>query len=270
MKLKAILAVAMSTTFLAACGGGGGGDTATVNESSSTTTAASTTPGQAQGGYTGTFAMPSVPNGKLNMAILENDEYWALYGLDDGHGGLTVYGLVQGQGLSNNGTFTSSNLRDYSSAGVFSGNLNMTYQTGISFNGTVVANNQSASIAGNTTAAGVASYNTPAKLADITGAWAGNSLNNSIFSMTISATGAISGAGTNGCAAAGTINSRASGKNVFDVSLTTANTAACGTGAGQTARGIGVSSVHSSGKRQLILALVTADRSQGSVLFATR
>lgn len=268
MKLKAILVAALSTTFLAACGGGG--DEGSGGGGGGGSAQPSTTPGQAEGAYSGTFATKNVPNGKLSMAILENDEYWALYGLDDGNGGLTVYGFVQGQGLSNNGAFTSSNLKDYSSEGVYSGSLNVNYQTGISFSGTVVANGQSASIAGNTTAAGMAAYNTPANLADITGAWTGNTLGNSVYGLTISATGDITGADTSGCAASGTVKARASGKNVFDVNLIAANTAACGTGAGQAARGIGVSSVLSSGKRQLIIALVTADRTNGSVLFATR
>jgi len=205
------------------------------------------------------------------MLILENDEYWGLYGTANANGGLTVYGLVQGQGISNNGTFSSSNLKDYSNTVTASGSLSVTYQSGISFNGSVVANNQTATITASSTAANMAIYNTPASLTDIVGAWPGTALDNTPFNMTISSAGAISGSSAgSGCNVAGTIASRTSGKNVFDVNLTTATSAACGTSSGRVARGVAVSSVLSSGKRQLLIALVTADRASGTVLFATR
>jgi len=208
-------------------------------------------------------------SGQLQMLILENDEYWGLYGTANASGGLTVYGLVQGQGVSNNGTFSSSNLKDYSNAATASGSLNVTYQSGISFNGTATEGNQTATITASSTAASMASYNTPANLADIVGAWPGTALDNTAFNLTISSAGAISGTGS-GCSVTGTIASRNSGKSVFNVNLTTATGAACGTSAGKTASGIAVSSMLSSGKRQLLVALVSADRTSGTVLFATR
>jgi len=267
MKLQKLLVVALSTGFLAACGGGGG------DSSPSSPQAVSATPGQAQGVYSGTFTIVGnqASTGQLNMLILENDEYWGLYGTANASGGLTVYGLVQGQGVSNNGTFSSSNLKDYSNTVTGSGSLNVTYLSGISFNGTATKGTLTATIAANTNAANMASYNTPANLADIVGAWPGNALDGSAFNLTITSGGAISGSsvGTT-CTVSGTITPRASGKNVFNVNLTTPTSAACGSNSGRTANGVAASSVLSSGQRQLLIALVTADRASGTVLFATR
>ena len=272
MKFSNFLIAAVSASFLVACGGGGGDSPAGSGTPTGGSTAptATATPGQAQGFYAGNFVFSGTPR-QFQLAILENDEYWALYGLANAGGGLTVFGFIQGQGTTTNGTFTSSNLRDFGVTPAAAGSLSATYQTGISVSGTVTANGTPASFAANTSASDIATYNTPANLADITGSWVGTALDGvTTFNLSIGATGAISGSSAAGCTVSGTMASRASGKNVFDVHLTTAASAACGTAAGQSGNGIGASSLLSNGKRQLLIALVSADRSTGTVLFSTR
>ncbi|PJC23139.1 MAG: hypothetical protein CO065_00295, partial [Comamonadaceae bacterium CG_4_9_14_0_8_um_filter_57_21] len=124
MKFSNFLIAAVSASFLVACGGGGGDSpagsgTPTVGSTAPTATA---TTGQAQGFYAGNFVFSGTPR-QFQLAILENDEYWALYGLANAGGGLTVFGFIQGQGTTTNGTFTSSNLRDFGVTPAAAGSL---------------------------------------------------------------------------------------------------------------------------------------------------
>jgi hypothetical protein len=109
-----------------------------------------------------------------------------------------------------------------------------------------------------------------ANVADISGNWAGTSMAGSTSNYTISSSGTFSGTNQNGCGFSGTVMPRNSGKNVFDVAFLNNTSSACGTASGLSARGIAVSSVLANGSRQLIVAVVTADRAYGSAIFATR
>lgn len=252
----------LGAAALVACGGGG-----------SVTATSPSTPGQAQGVYSGSFATAAFPAGRFSTLILDNDEIWTLYGEGGVNGELLVYGLIQGQGSSNSGTFASSSLKDYFYDGTtMAGSISATYQMGASFNGTVSAGGQSVSFSGVVPPAGSTnySYNTAANLADISGNWAGTSMSGSTSNYTITSSGTFSGTNQNGCGFSGTVSPRNSGKNVFDVAFLNNTSSSCGTASGLSARGIAVSSVLSNGSRQLIVAVVTADRMYGSAIFATR
>ena len=255
--------IGVAVLALPGCGGGGGG----------TATTSASTPGQAQGIYTGSFSTSAFPTGRFSTLVLDNDEIWTLYGQEGGSGQLLVYGLMQGQGASNNGAFTSNSIMDYVYDGTsMSATLNATYQVGSSFNGTVSANGQSVSFSGTAPAPGSTSYNynTPASLSDISGSWAANNMSGVTSNYTISAGGTFSGSNQYGCGFSGSVSPRASGKNVFDVTITNNTSVACGVASSLSGRGIAVSSVLSNSTRQLIVALVSSDRHYGSVLFATR
>ena len=250
-----------TAALLVACGGGG-------DDSSP-----STTVGEAQGVYTGSFSSVGFPVGRFSTLVLDNDEIWTLYGEEGSNGELIVYGLIQGQGASNRGSFTSSALRDYSFNGdSASGSINATYTVGSTFSGTVSSAGQSVSFAGVVPAPGVSSYvyNTPAVLSDITGTWSGTSMGGVNSSYTISAGGTFSGVNEFGCGFSGTIAPRSSGKNVFDVTLINNTSQACGAASGLTGRGVALSAVLANASRQLIVTVVTSDRVYGSAIFATR
>lgn len=260
-RLMTAVAITLSTAVLIGCGGGGGGS------------GASTTPGEAQGVYTGSFSTPAFPAGKFSTLVLDNDEIWTLYGVEGAGGELLVYGLIQGQGASSSGSFAVASLKDYYYDGTSaSGTLSARYQVGSTFNGTVSANGQSVSFSGVVPAAGSTnySYSTAANLSDVSGVWSGTSMSGVTSSYTISSSGTFSGTNQYGCGFSGTVTPRASGKNVFDVTLTNNTSNACGAASGLTGRGIAVSSVLGSGRRQLIVAVVTNDRLYGSAIFATR
>lgn len=254
-------ASALAFLGLVGCGGGGGG------------AASSSTPGEAQGVYSGSFSTPTFPSGKFSTLVLDTDEIWTLYGTEGAGGALLVYGLIQGQGTSSSGTFTVNSLKDYYYDGTSAtGTLSARYQVGSTFNGTVSANGQSVSFSGVVPAAGSTNYNynTAANLADIAGSWSGTNMSGVTSNYTISSGGTFSGTNQYGCGFSGTVTPRASGKNVFDVSLTNNTSNACGATSGLTGRGIAVSSVLGNGSRQLIVAVVTNDRLYGSAIFATR
>jgi hypothetical protein len=75
-------------------------------------------------------------------------------------------------------------------------------------------------------------------------------------------------ASSGGCSYTGTVAPRASGKNVFSVSMTF-GAAPCAL-AGQTATGMAVAYPLSNGQTQLVVAAVDASRSYGAAAFGTR
>jgi hypothetical protein len=92
-----------------------------------------------------------------------------------------------------------------------------------------------------------------------------------MFGASVTANIASTGAFTtssSGCLSTGTLTPRASGKNVFDLSVTF-GAAPCVL-ANQTASGIAVSYLLSNGTRQLILAGTNSSNTVGTAVFGTR
>lgn len=269
-KLTRFSVILSMAATLTACGGGGDGGTAISIPSGPIATV-----GAAQGYYTGSFSSTNFPNGKFDNLVLDDDSYYALYGnRDTNTGAFVVYGLIQGNGIAlNDGTFSSSNLKDYFFDGqVFNGSLTATYQPGATFRGTVLESGQSIALSGLAPTAGSTNYiyNTPAVLSTITGSWSGTNLGGAAQAFTVFASGALSGTDANGCGYSGSILPRSSGKNVFNVNLTINRSTACGISSGIIASGIATASLLSNGGQQLIISVTSSDRNLGSVLFATR
>jgi hypothetical protein len=261
MKNRVYAGAFVASAILSACGGGGSSTT-----SPSTTPAASAT--KAEGLYSGT----TTGGYTFNALILENDEVWALYGVPN-NGALSVYGLNWAQGASSNGTYSASNAKDYYYTGaVTTGSVNASYVAGSSFNGTAVANGSSV---GFTSAAPVSStyvYNSTATLSTITGSWTGSTLFGEAGTITIASNGALTASFTGSysgtCTATGSAQPRASGKNVYDISIVF-GAAPCSL-PGTTATGITISYLLTNGKRQLITAVTTPSKANGAVFFAAR
>lgn len=264
MKLSKLSLILLSTSFLAACGGGGGGSTTT-----SASTAANTAT-KAEGFYSGSFSSTTFSNGVFQAIVLDNDEIWGFYGTQSTSGNTTVYGMIQGTGTSNNGSYSSSNLKDfYYTGATTTGTLSASYQQGVSLNGSISANGQSASFTGSVPTSSTYNYNAAAKLSDITGAWTGTTLQGTVSSFTISSAGTFT-ANNAGCVTSASLTPRASGKNVFDLSARVAVSTACGADAGLSASGIAVTSILSSGARQLVIAYMDTSRTRGTGFIATR
>lgn len=256
LRLTAFVLTAAS--FLTACGGG--------SDSPAPVTPAPVPLAAAEGYYQGT-----VSTGKqFQLLMLENDQFYSLIGNTDTQGVFRVTSLIEGKGVSNNGSFSASNIKEYSNNGqVVAGTLSASYSPKVSITGNAsAAGGGSASFTGTSPAAANYTYDTPATLGSVSGNWSGNTLDGAGLNFSVSAAGAISGTAASGCSFTGAAAPRASGKNVLDVSVTF-GAAPCDS-PGLTIKGIGVTSLLTGGKRQLLIAVTNTDRTAGTVVFAQR
>lgn len=201
-------AACLSVAVLAACGGGGGGGDANPPPVS-----------RAEGAYSGSLTgSPGLDT--FTMVVLENDEFWSIYG-DTVGSTLYVYGFMHGQGASSNGSFSGSGAHDYSYTGAVStANVAATYNPGVSASGTLTYTTGIVSFSGTSAALAPYDYNATPSLAEVAGNWNMSALNGDYVQATVQANGSFTTV-SGGCTSTGTATPRPSGKNVFDVTLTT-------------------------------------------------
>ena len=220
----------------------------------------------AEGVYGG--ALTGSTSNVFNLLVLENGEYWALYGTRPASV-FFVSGVVQGTGASSNGTFTSSNARDFGVVPALAGTVNATYNASAqTIAGNLVFAAGTTGFSGGPIAGSTYNYNTPAQLSAVSGTWALSSTSGNSIAMNIASSGAFTAVSADGCSFSGTVTPRASGKNVFNLSMTF-GAAPCAL-AGQTAAGIALTYPLATGGNQLLAAVVDGTRSFGSVAFGTR
>ena len=261
--LVGLFAVAFLAGSLSACGGGGGGG---GGDSGGNDALHGPFTGTAEGFYVG--GLVDGTNREAEIVVLENDEFWAFYGRGR-TGPLVVEGFFQGSGNSDHrSNFTAADVRDFGTVPPKPGSFAAGY-TGTAFVGGFDPGGTPTFLTGvNGTTEPEFPYNTPAVLADITGAWSLTGRDGTASLVTIAATGAIQASGS-GCNLTGTIAPRASGKNVFDVSLTLGG-APCSS-PGTTLRGVAVSHlVPGTNTRELLVAGVDANRTSGAAFFGAR
>lgn len=241
---------------LTACGGGGGGSGGTISPPAPVV-------GAAQGVYIGTMS-----DGRaLDTIVLENDQFYTMYG-NTVNGGFLIAGFVQGDGKSNNGSFTSSNAVDSTSLNTrVAATVNASYVPGVNLNGSVTEPAGTVSFTSTPIAAAVINYNSPANLTDIAGKWSLTSLRGFSNSFTITATGTFT-ATSGGCSFSGAFTPRASGKHVFDVVMAF-GPAPCQLPS-QSINGMAIDYVLTNGQRQLIVAGIDASRTGTAAFFGVR
>lgn len=251
----------MLAALLGGCGGGGSPVGGEFVEASTTTS--SLPSGAAEGLYAGTAS-----NGRhFNTLVLENNRYYIIYGALSGDG-FGTEGVITGTGQAGNGGFTSADLKDFSAIGLpVSGTLTGTFTPGVSFRAVVATSGAAITYAGTAPDSTLYNYNTPARLTDIAGTWNMIASTGLPASLNIAATGSYTGSSA-GCNFSGTIAPRASGRNVFDVTIRF-GASPCAL-ADQTASGHAVSYLLSNGKRQLLVAGSDASRSVATVLAGMR
>lgn len=256
--------VIASALALTACASGRG------TGSTKSLTAATT---KAQGFYLGEVATtnPEVV-APFQLLILENDEFWWMYGGSSPHN-LVINYFIQGQGISTGTTFASKTGTDFRMLKAINNALQANYVANVSIDGTVTVPNFSAAVPHfSATFSAVPplqyDYNAAANLAPIVGTWFLNSLDRTGAAINIGATGVITG-NSGACALTGTITPRESRKNVFNTSITF-GPYPCDR-AGLTCAGIGLSyTIEGGGTRQLIIAGVNSSRTVSTALFGTR
>lgn len=211
------LSTLAATLLVSGCGGGGGnsgGSAGMIGTTPPATGPGLIVAGAAEGVYQSTGS-----NGLTALSlVLENDELFSVYGPNAG-GVFGISGFLHGQGASNNGAYTASALHDYtattSTAGVtFKG----TYVAGASLNGTVTSGATPSTWTGAALTSTTYLYATPARLADVTGAWTMTDLTGARVQLTIGSDGKFTGT-SGGCLITGNLAPRVSGKNVFTFSL---------------------------------------------------
>jgi len=250
MKSTRFAAVMSCAALFSACGGGGSSPPPCCGAT-------------AEGAYSGSITGGTAPT--FYLLVLEDGSYWSMYGTQ-GASAFYVTGFVEGAGTSNNGTFTSSDARDFGHSPAVSGTVSATY-TPTSISGKVTGASGSETFNGNALTGTTYNYNTPAKISDVAGAWNLTLLNGETLSINISAAGSFGPSVSSlGCSISGTVTPRPSGKNVFNVSLLFG--AGCSL-VGQTATGIALDYPLTVGT-QIIFAGIDNTRQFGTAAFGVR
>lgn len=224
---------------LVSCGGGGAAPTAA----------------SAEGLWTGT----STSGYGVNALVLENGEIWGLYGA-----GTSIYGALFGN-LTVNGTSLSGSGSDFNilartvTAGTFTGSastkntISVATSSGGSFSGTYNSFYDQA----------------PTALASLAGTFSGTGVTGrapvQAQTVTVSATGALTSSVT-GCLASGQATLRASGKTVYNITVTFTG-ASCALGSGTVVNGV---AIYSPTTRQLTSMGLTGSKSDGFIFVGTK
>ena len=257
-KKPAISALSMLLLALAGCGGGGGGG---GNGGGGGASAAPS--GTAEGAYFGTLS-----DGRQHYSlVLENGQFYTLYGSSSANI-FAVNGFLQGNGNSNNGSFSATDVKDAAANGsVSAATLSASYVAGSSLNGSLTEGANVVTFTGTPIPNTVYVYNAAASLSSITGTWNLTSLRGFPVTLNIAAAGTFT-ATSSGCAFTGTIKPRSSGKNVFDVNLTY-GAAPCIL-AGASLSGIAISYTIGTGQQELAIAAIDQARTGTSAFFGAR
>lgn len=252
-------ALASALLALSACGGGGGGDAGPASTQPTPTTAS------AEGVYGGTLS-GNTGASAFDLIVLDDGTYWALYGSTAANA-LVVSGFVQGHGTSNSGSFTGD-AKDFGVVPALGGTVSAQYTVSPSINGSITTGARAVTFTGGAVPNSTYVYAKPAALGDIAGSWTLQLSEGETLPITVTGTGAITGVASGGCHITATATPRASGKNIFDISLTY-GPVPCSLN-GQVSTGIAIVYPLSTGGSQLGLAVVDSTRSFGLVGVATR
>ena len=192
--------VLVVTVAVSACGGGGSGD----GDS-----------GTAEGLWQGT----TNTNRAIAGLVLDDGTYWFIYSVAGNN--QIIAGIVQGNSTSTNGSFSSSNGRDFNleGLGVSPFALAGAYSAKRSLSGSVMYSPSSVTTF---TSSYDTDYDLSPSLSAIAGTYSGSaatSAGTESAMVTISSLGAISGSSARGCTFTGSAAPRPRG-NVYNVSVT--------------------------------------------------
>jgi hypothetical protein len=240
--MKKIAAIGL-TIFLAACGGDG--------DDSAPVTPTTPLPAATAEGFWEGSASTGV---EVALAVLENGETWGVYTSNG-----TLVGALYGNTTSSGTTLTGSG-KDFNipSRTVSSASYSGTFSSKSTIK---VSTSAGSSFSGSYNAA----YDQPASLAALAGTFSGWGVSGTSavqgISATISSAGAITVPTSLGCAATGTAKPRASGKNVFDVTVTFVG-ASCALGNGTSTQGI---AYYDTASREVLVMSMNSAKSDGFI-----
>jgi hypothetical protein len=244
------------TLALAACSAG--------DEPSTSNTDRNFSGSSAEGAYGG--ALTGSPFSNFIMVILEDATFWEAYGRPL-VGPLAESGFVEGTGTttSTSGTFSSTDARDFGLVPTAPATITATYtNTGAAaISGAIVYDTATVTFNGASPISGTTYvYTTPAQLATVLGTWTLTSNGGVATPITIAATGTLDATDAAGCIFTGSVSPRASGKNVYNLSLTF-GAAPCAV-PGTTMNGIALAlPLAAGGQTELMLMAIDSTRSFG-------
>lgn len=258
-KIRLVWATTM-TSLLVACGGGSDSTPASGGSNSTAT---------AEGVYQGTLTpVGTATSTDFLGVILENGDLWALYGTKSS-GSFQIIGFVQGTGSSSGGTsYASSNAKDFGDNPPTSAAVTATFASSPkTINGQAAG---AASFTGGPLTGSTYNYFTAANLSSIDGQWGMTTGGGSSVTLTVSASRKTLSGSAGGCDFSGPIQPRASGKNVFDVTLSVSAKAgqACSTPGSWT--GVALAIPVGTNSTQLLFTGVASDRTTGTWAYGTR
>jgi hypothetical protein len=261
-----------TTLILAACGGGGGGGTAATTPAPVDPVVPAVPVNQAsiKRVYDGTFSTGA----SHQTFIFDDNRFYTLYGAIF-NGELSVIGVLQGDGVVSGTTYTSINARDYTTAGtVQAATVTATYTAGTSFAGTIAEGGTTYAITATPSVNAQYVYDMPASPVNISGNWSVKDSQGSQVNLVVAADGNLTGTAVvaagaaAGCAFSGSVKPVATGKNLFDLTLTY-SMAPCAL-AGTSVNGIAMEYLYSNGRRQLVLIGFDAGRTRAATYLGTR
>lgn len=221
--------IASSTLALAACGGGGGGCPADGSASPATLALV----GCGGGGGGGSSSSPPASttaeglwNGSTSTSrtvtgiVLDNGTYWVLY--SSPNNSAVIAGAVQGTGTSLNGSFSSSDAKDFNleGQGINNATVSASYNAKQSFNGAVTYSSPTPSVTFTSTYN--PAYEQTPSLTSVAGTYFGTAAvvgGTESATVVVTSTGQITGIGISGCQFSGTATPHPKG-NVFDLAVT--------------------------------------------------
>jgi hypothetical protein len=209
---RRLLAVLAAASVAAACGGGGdSGDSGSESAASS-----------AEGFYLGTMA-GGTPN-YFEKLVLENNEVWLVYGTRASPGAaISILGPMNGTGTFSGGTLTATAIKDFGVAPAATGTFTTSYKINsksrvTSVSGVASVGGKSLTLTGDSNVSNYR-YSDAASLAALSGNWTLPVASGAPGTVSINSSGGFS-FNLSGCAASGTMVTRASGKNVFNATMT--------------------------------------------------
>lgn len=242
MNKVTLIAAAAAVSLLTACGGGG--------DDSAVTPPPPTSASTAEGFWVGTASTGNT----VALAVLENGETWGIYSRSG-----VLQGVLFGNTTSTSSTFSGTGL-DFGSTGLTAGTYSGSYSPKATLNATT-------SGGGTFTATYSTAYDQPASLAALAGTYSGYVATKSASArdtVTVSSTGAIRSGSSATCLSSGTASPRASGKNVFNVSVTFSGSF-CLLGNGTTVTGV----AYLEG-RQLITLTLNGGKTDGLIFLGSK
>ena len=248
---KITLAIsAVTVAMLTACGGGESDEVSTATPTP-TAPAANTS---AEGFWSGTTSTGF----GVDLAVLENGETWGVY-YNSRTGELV--GAFNGIATSANGSISGSGI-DFSSAGVIAGSFSGNYVSKTSLN-------LKTSTGATASATYRTEYDQAASVASIVGTYNGYVSTKSATgrdSATVSSNGTIRSGSESTCLTTGTVTPRASGKNVFDVTLNFSGPN-CLLGNGTSTRGV---SYYDASTRSLLALTLNNGKTDGLMFLGAK